>query len=200
MEEIACAVYKYLDIPSLVKDDLHVLRKETFKDRLDWKVKVVGDQEIDEYDNHDTVYLVLSCKNVTVGGVRLINTTRPYMVQGPFKSFFKKEGPVERSVVESSRFFVDKKRVRDLNLSGMSVAAMLLFYMHDYGVKNGLDSIVTVVSHSMSRIIKMNGWNFFKIDSGEASPGEVVHLLSLPISVENKSNLSRAISGRRVYG
>jgi acyl homoserine lactone synthase len=200
MEEIACAVYKYLDIPSLVKDDLHVLRKETFKDRLDWKVKVVGDQEIDEYDNHDTVYLVLSCKNVTVGGVRLINTTRPYMVQGPFKSFFKKEGPVERAVVESSRFFVDKKRVRDLNLSGMSVAAMLLFYMHDYGVKNGLDSIVTVVSHSMSRIIKMNGWNFFKIDSGEASPGEVVHLLSLPISVENKSNLSRAISGRRVYG
>ncbi len=177
--------------------ELYGLRKHVFCDRLNWKVTVRNGIELDEYDNWNTTYLVGTCQGIPLAGLRLINTLHPYMVEGPFRDFFRCTPPKRALMAESSRFFVDKTRSRKLGLAHLPLTEMLLFSMHDHGELTGLKSIVTVVSDAMARIVRQAGWHYQILDSGEASPGETVHLLDMPISSSNRLRLLESIARKQ---
>lgn len=176
--------------------NLYSLRKEVFADRLNWRVNICGGHEVDEYDNAFSTYLVGTCSGVPLASLRLINTVYPYMVEGPFRSFFGHTLPKNVRIAESSRFFVDKTRSRALGLGRFALTEMLLLAMHTYAARSGLDSIITVVSQAMSRIVRKAGWHYEVLDSGEASPGEKVLLLNMPVSRENDQRLKDAIESK----
>ncbi|MCF4997216.1 acyl-homoserine-lactone synthase [Pseudomonas syringae] len=196
MNKVSFCSVDYASASPELLGNLYGLRKEVFADRLNWKVHVHGEHEVDEYDNAFSTYLVGSFLNVPLASVRLINTVHPYMVEGPFRSFFTHALPKRGSVAESSRFFVDKTRSRALGLGRLPLTEMLLLAMHSHAARSGLDSVITVVSHAMSRIVRKAGWHYDVLDVGEASPGEKVLLLDMPITLENDRRLKEVIESK----
>ncbi|MBK5416197.1 acyl-homoserine-lactone synthase [Pseudomonas sp. TH31] len=174
--------------------ELYRLRKEVFADRLNWNINIRNGIEHDEFDSVNTTYLVGTWKGVPLASLRLINTVHPYMVEGPFRHFFRCDLPKHHLTAEASRFFVDKTRSRLLGLSSVPLSEMLLFTMHNYAVTTGLGSIITVVSNAMARIVRKGGWHYNVLDTGEASPGEKVLLLEMPVTAQNHKQLLAVIA------
>ncbi|QLL12391.1 acyl-homoserine-lactone synthase [Pseudomonas chlororaphis] len=194
MESIEFHALDYSATPHPWVADLYGLRKEVFADRLNWKVNIKNDIEFDEYDNERTTYLIGTWKGVPLAGLRLINTLDPYMVEGPFRDFFRCAPPKQALMAESSRFFVDKTRSRQLGLAHLPLTEMLLLCMHNHAARSSLESIITVVSNAMGRIVRNAGWHYEVMDTGEAAPGEKVLLLNMPISDTNRQRLLSSIA------
>ncbi|QJI29869.1 acyl-homoserine-lactone synthase [Pseudomonas sp. ADAK18] len=197
MESIEFHALDYSARPHAWVSDLYGLRKEVFADRLNWKVNINNGIEFDEYDTERTTYLIGTWEGVPLAGLRLINTLAPYMVEGPFRDFFRYEPPKRALMAESSRFFVDKTRSRQLSLGRMPLTEMLLFSMHNYAAASGLESIITVVSNAMARIVRNAGWHYEVLDTGEASPGEKVLLLNMPVNEFNRQRLISSIEHKQ---
>lgn len=196
MDTVSFYTVNYSEASHELMGDLYGLRKEVFADRLDWRVVVREGREIDEYDNAAATYLVGMYGQRPLASLRLINTLNPYMAEGPFRSFFSRALPKDRLIAESSRFFVDKTRSQTFGLSRVPVTEMLLLAMHTHAARQGLVSIITVVSQAMSRIVSRAGWHYEVLDAGEASPGEKVLLLSMPVSPENDWRLNEVIESK----
>ncbi|WP_434655798.1 acyl-homoserine-lactone synthase [Pseudomonas sp. R3-56] len=200
MDKVSFHAINYSDASEDLLADLYGLRKEVFSDRLDWRVTTHLGREIDEYDTACATYLVGFYAGRPLSSLRLINTLNPYMVEGPFRNFFNCELPKDQAIAESSRFFVDKTRSRAMGLSQVPLTEMLLLAMHDHAARQNLDSIITVVSHAMSRIVQRAGWHYEVLDTGEASPGEKVLLLNMPVRPENDWSLRQTIEARQRRG
>lgn len=141
--------------------DMYRLRRQVFKDRLDWSVAVSGDMEVDLFDALNPTYLmVLSEDSVVVGSVRLLPTVGPTMLADAF-SLLLGDCPVPRSekILESSRFCVDTKRASELAGNGINRATLVLFaaMIECLRAKNA-DSIVTVTDVRMERILRRADW------------------------------------------
>ncbi|MCP1454290.1 acyl-homoserine-lactone synthase [Pseudomonas kilonensis] len=200
MEKVSFHAISYSDASEDLLAELYGLRKEVFSDRLEWRVTTHLGKELDEYDNACATYLVGFYAGQPLSSLRLINTLNPYMVEGPFRNFFKCELPKDPAIAESSRFFVDKTRSRAMGLSHVPLTEMLLLAMHDHAARQNLDSIITVVSHAMSRIVQRAGWHYEVLDIGEASPGEKVLLLNMPVRSENDRSLKQVIESKQRRG
>ncbi|MBV4553773.1 acyl-homoserine-lactone synthase [Pseudomonas sp. SWRI102] len=200
MDKLSFHAINYSEASQELLNDLYGLRKEIFSDRLEWRVTTHHGREIDEYDNAEATYLVGLYAGRPLSSLRLINTLNPYMVEGPFRKFFKCGLPKHESIAESSRFFVDKTRSRAMGLSEVPLTEMLLLAMHDHAARHNLDSIITVVSQAMSRIVLRAGWRYEIMDTGEASPGEKVLLLNMPVRPENDWSLKQTIESKQPGG
>ncbi|WP_028695862.1 acyl-homoserine-lactone synthase [Pseudomonas cremoricolorata] len=197
MDEIAFHIVDYSTVPHDWVAQVHQLRKHVFADRLNWKVRVNNGIEEDEFDNPQTTYLLGTWQGIPLAGLRLINTVHPYMVEGPFRDFFRCAAPRHPRIAESSRFFVDKTRSRQLGLAHLPLTEMLLLCMHNHAQSTGLESIITVVSAAMARVVRQAGWHYEVLDTGEASPGERVLLLDMPVTANNRQRLLEAIRRRQ---
>ncbi|POP79184.1 acyl-homoserine-lactone synthase [Pseudomonas syringae] len=189
-------VASYSQVPVTLLETLYALRKKIFSDRLDWKVRVSHAFEFDEYDSAAATYLIGRWNGVPLAGLRLINTCDPYMLDGPFRSFFDYTAPRNAAMAESSRFFVDTERARSLGILHAPLTEMLLFSMHNHATSAGLQSIITVVSKAMARIVRKCGWEYHVLATGEASPGETVLLLDMPVNADNHQRLLGSIALR----
>ncbi|PTR24422.1 acyl-homoserine-lactone synthase [Pseudomonas sp. GV085] len=197
MKAIEFHALDYSATPHAWVADLYRLRKEVFADRLSWKVNINNGIEFDEYDSERTTYLIGTWEGVPLAGLRLISTLDPYMVEGPFRDFFRCEPPKHALMAESSRFFVDKIRSRQYGLAQAPLTEMLLFCMHNYAAGSGLESIITVVSNAMGRVVRNAGWHYEVLDTGEASPGEKVLLLNMPVTEFNRQRLMSSIARKQ---
>jgi N-acyl-L-homoserine lactone synthetase len=184
----------YANTSQELLSQLYGLRKEVFADRLNWNVNITNGFEYDAYDNAQASYLIGSWQGVPLAGLRLINTLHPYMVEVPFRHFFEYAPPKHALMVESSRFFVDKTRSRALGLAHVPLTEMLLFALHNHAARQGLTSVITVVSHAMSRIVRKAGWDYEVLATGNASPGEKVLLLDMTVTAQNHAQLLTAIA------
>lgn len=174
-------------------NELLAVRKRVFADRLNWEVSVHGDLECDEYDHPATGYLLGYCLGRLVAGLRLLETTGPYMLEGPFRSFFQRPAPKAWGLLESSRFFVDKTALAELGLSRLPLTSMLLAALHRHVQGLGREAVVTVVSRAMTRIVWRAGWHYQVLEIGLAGPGEPVWLLDMPVTPANLEQLEQTI-------
>lgn len=182
--------------PDNVLSDLYGLRKRVFHERLNWKVSVQGEYEMDQYDDGHADYLILTHRTMPVAGVRFINTTHPYMANGVFAPYFSRPLPSQSDVVESSRFFVDKERVQAIGLAAYPLTPMLLKAMVHYAENVGASTILTIVSKPMARIVKNAGCIYEVYDVGYISEREPLYLINLEVSTRNLVSLSRTIKAR----
>ena len=146
--------------PDLI-NQMHILRKEVFHDRLNWEVEVEGNWEVDRFDDYDPLYILsLNDLGHVQGSLRLLPTTGPNMLRDVFHCLLPAgEHIVSPTIWESSRFCVSlKDQHGNRSLSNLNtVTAELIAAMGEVGVFAGLSNIVTVYDHFLRRIISRAG-------------------------------------------
>ncbi|MGM3175122.1 acyl-homoserine-lactone synthase [Dickeya lacustris] len=175
-------------------DEVFTLRKETFKDRLDWQVNCIDGMEFDEYDNENTTYLLGVKEGKVVCSVRFIEMKYPNMITGTFYSYFNTLSLPEGNYIESSRFFVDRDRVRHLIGTRNPACLTLFLAMINYARKYHYDGILTIVSHPMLTLLKRSGWQISIIEQGLSEKQERIYLLLLPADDESRLALIERIT------
>lgn len=133
-------------------------RKIVFHDQKQWDVKLVDDEyEIDEYDREDTSYLMAFDRGgELVGSVRLISTTMPHMLAGPFQSMFPDVGFTSPIIWEATRFVVLGDRGVQPNMVS-TAACEILLGMCQFGLDNGVRHIMAVYDAGMARLYRRCG-------------------------------------------
>ncbi|WP_420064616.1 acyl-homoserine-lactone synthase CarI [Pectobacterium colocasium] len=175
-------------------EELFTLRKETFKDRLNWAVQCTDGMEFDQYDNNNTTYLFGIKDNTVICSLRFIETKYPNMITGTFFPYFKEINIPEGNYLESSRFFVDKSRAKEILGNEYPISSMLFLSMINYSKDKGYDGIYTIVSHPMLTILKRSGWGIRVVEQGLSEKEERVYLVFLPVDDENQEALARRIN------
>lgn len=84
--------------------ELFMLRKETFKDRLNWAVNCINGMEFDEYDNDKANYLFGVRSNTIICSVRFIEMQFPNMITGTFAPFFKHSISLKETILHQAAF------------------------------------------------------------------------------------------------
>ncbi|HEJ9096395.1 TPA: acyl-homoserine-lactone synthase [Serratia odorifera] len=176
-----------------VSEELFTLRKETFKDRLDWAVNCNNGMEFDDYDNNNTNYLLGVNNGSVICSVRFIETKYPNMITGTFFSYFDKIDIPVGNYLESSRFFVDKKRVKSMFDSRFPISSILFLAMINYSINAGYEGIFTIVSHPMLTILKRSGWGISVVEQGLSEKEKPIYLLFLPTDSQNQAELINRI-------
>lgn len=173
--------------------ELYQLRKTTFRDRLQWDVKCVSDMEVDEYDNSATRYILGIYKEQLISSVRFIGLDKPNMITHTFQHCFDDiELPLH--MVESSRFFVDKNRGRQLLGERYPVSNALFLSMINYAISHKLEGIYTIVSRAMLAILKRSGWRIEVIKEAFLKPKEPIYLLLLPVDKDSQSFMAEKVA------
>lgn len=174
--------------------ELFSLRKDTFKDRLNWAVNCTDGMEFDQYDTKNTHYLFGVADDNIICSVRFIETKYPNMITGTFASYFNNIDIPEGNYIESSRFFVDKKRTREILKNKYPVTNILFLAMINYAIKYAYAGIYTIVSHPMLRILKRSGWQFSVVEQGLSEKSKNIYLVYLPTDTENQNLLINKIN------
>lgn len=90
--------------------DMHRQRKLVFVDRQRWNVPVIGDMEVDDYDDANTTYLIAKadCSSSEVlASARLLPTERPHLMTDLFARACDGDAPRGPYIWEVSRFCVN---------------------------------------------------------------------------------------------
>jgi acyl homoserine lactone synthase len=164
---------------------MHRLRKQVFKDRLDWDVNVSGELEFDEFDALGPSYLLSMDRFGTLNGcVRLLPTTGPNMLRDIFP-FFVTRGAVPRGeqVWEASRFAVDKNAATAE--AGLSQTTYdLLIGVLKFSLSNGINTIACVVDVRMERILRRAGWQLERLGSAHRIGNTIAMAGQLDVSAQ----------------
>lgn len=139
-------------------EDLYMLRKNTFKDRLQWAVNCSNGKELDQFDNEKTNYIFGVKNGVIICGTRMIDMKHDNMLNSAFSSFFNNAYIPEGNFIESTRFFVDKERTHSLLGRRFPVTLALFLLLINSVRQYRYDGILAVTSHPMLHIIKSSGW------------------------------------------
>lgn len=174
--------------------ELFSLRKDTFKNRLNWAVNCHCNMEFDEYDNHNTSYLLGVHDNSIICSSRFIEMKHPNMITGTFFSYFNQINIPEGNYIESSRFFVDKARAKSTNCNRYPISLMLFLAMINYSKEYCYDGIFTIVSAPMIKILRRSGWRISIAEQGLSEKKEKIYLVHLPIDDENRDILISRIN------
>jgi acyl-homoserine lactone synthase len=123
-------------------DEMFRLRHDIYVGRRGWKALAKPDgRDIDQFDKHDTVYLLgLDESGAVCSGLRLNPTTGPHLINTVFPhAVTRREIPVSDHIYEFTRYFVVPARVP--RLKRREAAGELLVAMFEYGLARGLSHI-----------------------------------------------------------
>ncbi|CAI0923170.1 Acyl-homoserine-lactone synthase [Serratia entomophila] len=175
--------------------ELFSLRKKTFKDRLDWIVSCENNMEFDEYDDRHTTYVFGTYKDQVICSLRFIETRNPNMISGgEFNAYFNNISLPEGNYVEASRLFIDKERVKALQLRRQPISAILFLSMINYARSSGYQGIYAIISHPMLVIFQRSGWEISVVETGCSEKNQNIYLVYMPIDDANQQRLIARIA------
>ena len=166
-------------------DSMFEDRKRVFVDLLRWALPVTdGRLEIDQFDDANAVYLIISdSAGLHMGSMRLLRTDRSHILGNLFPYLCAQGVPADAKIMEITRLCLcprlpalDRLRIRNRLISGMV----------DYALASGVKTLTGVVTAGfLAQILKM-GWlceplglprmvdgttiGAFRIDIDEATP------------------------------
>ncbi|WP_345829479.1 acyl-homoserine-lactone synthase [Erwinia sp. HDF1-3R] len=183
----------YDELKGVQSDELYRLRKKTFSDRLGWDVVCNRDMEFDEFDAPGTRYLLGLYEGQLICSVRFTPLDQPNMITHTFKACFE-DVPLPPGERESSRFFVDKARARQLLGERYPISQMLFLAMINYARHYSYNGIYTIVSRAMLTILKRSGWQIKPLKEAWLSEKERIYLLFLPTDRESQAQMAAKIN------
>ncbi len=143
-------------------EEMHILRRIVFFERLGWDVKVKDGLEIDVFDQADPLYLLSidPVTNAVRGTLRLLPTTGPNMLRDVFGCLLPDGEIVESAAIwESSRFAVHPTYVEERSSNRLNRTTGELFAgLVEVGLLAGLTQIVSVYDARMRRVLKQAGY------------------------------------------
>ncbi len=157
---------------------MYRLRHHVFIDRLKWDVGSSGGLERDQFDNENTVYLVLrNAFNEVIGSVRMLPTVGPNVLCDIFPNLAEDGDPPRSPTVwEASRLAIDDRKEkleavrRPVNIIGTLLSAIIEFSM-----EIGLSHVVSVSDARLERIIKRAGWMPERLGPGSEAEGYPIY-------------------------
>lgn len=179
-------------------NELYRLRKKTFSDRLGWDVVCNVDMEFDEFDNPDSRYILGLYNGQLVCSVRFTGLEQPNMITHTFRACFDTV-PLPLDGIESSRFFVDKDRTRQLLGGRYPVSQVLFLAMINWARHNERNGIHTIVSRPMLTILKRSGWQIKTLKEAFLSEQERIYLVFLPTEAEDRDQMASGLISEYGY-
>ncbi|WP_380178102.1 acyl-homoserine-lactone synthase [Kalamiella sp. sgz302252] len=186
-------IINYMSLSKEKAKDLFSLRKATFADRLGWAVTSENGLERDVFDGIDTNYVLGIMNEEIICGTRLIAMSNKNMLESAFAVFFKNAKIPPGCYVESTRFFVDKKRAKELLGYHYPVTLTLFLSLINFAQQHDYDGIIAVASHAMMHIIRQSGWHVTILDTGLSEKNEPVYLLLGHVDYISCKNLKEKI-------
>jgi acyl-homoserine lactone synthase len=132
-------------------------RKNVFVDLLRWSVPVIGGcWEIDQWDNEDARYIVLSdADGRHLASARLLRTDRPHILDTLFPQLCDGPVPGDAATFEITRFCVDhrlcahdRKRARN----------QLVTALAEHALHHGIARYTAVADTRWARLVTGFGW------------------------------------------
>ena len=141
--------------------DMHRLRYQVFKERMNWNVQAVNRMERDAYDDMDPVYILAFAEDdKLVGTWRMLPTTGPYMLRDVFPELLDGQpAPCDPRIWECSRFAVQTAgdTSRD-NLAALGKATSEIFCgLVEFCLVSGIEQIITVYDLRIGRLLPRIG-------------------------------------------
>lgn len=174
-------LHEYHELPPGFARDLWLLRKRTFRDRLDWQVECTDGLEKDQFDNENTTYLLGMHNGQLLCGARFIDAAHPTMISEIFHEYF--DGlhlPTDIPCCEISRLFLDKERRDSGSLRGKPASKALFLAMIVYCMKKQYKGMYAVASRGMYAIFRHAGWKTEVIKKGLSEKDEAVYYIFMP--------------------
>jgi acyl homoserine lactone synthase len=170
-------IVNYSSLSQEKSEEFFMLRKNIFKDRLQWAVSCTDEKEFDCFDNEQADYLFGMINGIIICGTRIIDMKCHNMLNDTFSAFFADVELPPGNFLESTRFFVDKDRASLLLGKTYPVTPMLFLSLINYAQRHHYDGVLAVASHPMMRIIRKSGWNVTVLKTGMSEKEEPVYLL-----------------------
>lgn len=184
---------KYSQLSQKELEQLFQLRKKSFKDRLNWEVTCIGNLEKDKYDNINATYIIGRYRKEIVCGARLISMNKPNMVRDRvFQSYFDKKIDINNNLIEVSRFFIDKEKIKSLKIDGYPLTCFMFISMINHARNELAESMCAIVSTPMYTILHRVGWPAKIVQSGISEKDKTIHYVTLPIDVKSTSRLYKS--------
>lgn len=168
---------------------IYRLRCEAFIGRLGWEVEEVNGEEIDKFDNSDSVQIAVSKKDGEIEGCwRALPTVNDYMLKSIFPELLQGEvAPEVKDVWEITRFAVRKGSSEETRGYMNMVTIDLVRSFWDFAQAYNVKQFVTVTTVSCERLLRQLGVNVRRF--GE---GKVMHVgkeRSVALWIEVNDNL-----------
>ena len=138
---------------------MHRLRYRVFRERLHWDIPTLDEQERDEYDKCDPVFvMVRGDEGDVVGCCRLLPTSGPDMLKNTFPVLLgTHSSPVAADIWEISRFAVDKDARSGFGFS--SLPAGMIGEVVRYALEQNIKHYVFATTVAFERMLRRMGVN-----------------------------------------
>lgn len=174
---------------------MHRHRKQVFVDFLKWDVPVIdGQYEIDQFDNDDAVYLMVSDPQTRahLGSVRLLPTQSPHLMSEIFPFLCDGGPPRSEDVWEITRLCTAPK-VADSS----TVRRHLCTALMEYGLLHGIRRYVSVTHMAFLSQVLAVGWNCEPLGLPQMVNGEEIGAIAIDVSVESLSFFRKSLGLKR---
>lgn len=146
---------------------IHKLRYNVFYNRLQWDVPTSGQEETDEYDELDPVFIAGfdNLKQVR-GCCRILPTTGSYMLRDTFPSLLGSTAvPEAENIWEISRFAVDKTPVAGVGFS--MIPSKMIAHLVKYALLRKIEHYVFATTVGFERLLMRMNVNCERVSSSK---------------------------------
>lgn len=171
----------------------HRLRYEIFVARQNWKLSHIDGIEFDEFDTPAARYLLwLDDDGLARGAVRLISTTRPYMVQKLWPDLLDHAPPVDPAIWEASRFGCDHRLSPALR---RRIVSELVHACQAFGLRNGIAQYLAVMPRWIFEQVIAPLGCAPRYAGPRPARREAIAAAYLPVSILIERRLARRMAG-----
>ncbi|MDB5700783.1 MAG: family N-acetyltransferase [Sphingomonadales bacterium] len=166
-------------------------RKSVFIDLLKWPLPVVAERyEIDEFDNRHAVYLIITDgEGRHMGSARLLDSTRPGILNTLFPDLCDFDMPVGPDVYEITRFCLSRSlSARDRRF----VRDRLVTAIAHYALGNGITTYTGVAEWRWMQQVLSFGWQCRPLGFPKDRDGATLGALRIDIEADTIDRLVAA--------
>lgn len=144
---------------------VHKLRYNVFYNRLHWDVSTTGQEEVDEYDELDPVFIAaLDNLNKVRACCRIMPTTGSYMLRDIFPSLLgSTAAPDAENIWEISRFAVDKTPTAGVGFS--MIPSKMIAHLVRHASLSKIEHYVFATTVGFERLLKCMNVNCERVST-----------------------------------
>ncbi len=156
-------------------------RKLVFVDLLDWDVPVLdGRFEIDQFDDEHAVYLIVrGAAGEHLASARLLDTTRPHLLDTLFGDLCAAPPPRGPDVLEITRFCIDRRLPASRRREARN---LLVSAIADFALARGIATYTGVAELAWLQQILAFGWSCRPLGLPVVHGGKMLGALRIDIS------------------
>lgn len=186
MVTLAESVPVPLCLPAL--REMFEARKRVFVDLLNWDVPVLEDRyEVDQFDDEHAIYLIVPAEDGShAGSARLLETTRPHILDTLFPDLCAAPPPRGQQALEITRFCLGRDQSAQ---SRLETRNLLVSGLVRYALENGVHTYTGVAEMGWLQQILAFGWRCRPLGLPRTIDGKMLGALRIDISQDTPALL-----------